>query len=169
MILRYEHLIKFPTTFQKLTGLDVARFDALLAEISPYYSEAERQRLSRPDRIRAIGGGDHSDMDLCDKVLLTLIWQQQYPKQEVLGYFFGISQPTVWRNIRQVQPVLEQAEYRDLCQPDPGRKRRRDLASLLAEIPELVFVISRYSGMNSWTNRSVALHSVERRHSQPKY
>ena len=168
MILRYEHLIKFPTVFYKLTGLTITEFDTLLADISPTYSEAERLRLSRPDRIRAIGGGDHSDMALCDKVLLTLVWQQQYPKQEVLGYFFGISQPTVWRNIQQIQPVLVRAGYENLSQPDPGRKRRRDLAALLAEMPELVFVISKYDGVKSWIHRSAANATTEERRSQAK-
>jgi hypothetical protein len=145
MILRYRHLKHYPAAFHKLTNLEVAEFEALLADIQPHYHEYERRRLLRAGRVRAVGGGGKYDMELCDRMLLTLVWLEQHPNQEILGYFFGISQPTVWRYIQRVQMALEQAGYEALLHPDPGRKQRRDLAALLEEIPELLVVISDFA------------------------
>ncbi len=142
MILRYEYLRRHPAAFRKLTGLDVARFEALLGEVLPRYDEAERQRRSRAQRQRAIGGGDHSDLDVCDQALLTLIWFHLYPKQQVLADFFGVSQPTVWRYIQRIAPLLDQMGTSLTPSPDPGRKQRRTLADLLCDVPELLPMIA---------------------------
>ncbi len=152
MILRYHYLKGHPIAFRKLTGLEVARFDSLLTAIVPSYHEAERQRRSWPERQRAIGGGDHSDLEVRDQVLMTLIWLQQYPKQQVLASCFGVSQPTVWRCIQRVVPVLDRTGYHGTHPPDPGRKQRRNLAALLGEVPELLPVIEeviRIAGSHS--------------------
>lgn len=152
MILRYNHLKGHPVAFLKLTGLEVATFDNLLTAIQPCYLEAERQRRNRPDRQRAIGGGDHHDLEVGDQILLTLIWLRLYPKQQVLADFFGISQPSVWRYLQRLVPLLEQSGHDLPCSPDPGRKRRRELGALLVEIPELVTVIGeavRFAGRNA--------------------
>src|SRR5260221_4638431 len=106
MILRYQTLKRYPGVFVKVTGLMPSEFDNLLAKIEPCYNEAEYQRRNRADRRRAIGGGDRSDLDLRDKLLLTLIWLNVYPRQDVLGRFFGISQPTVWRCTQRIIPLL---------------------------------------------------------------
>jgi hypothetical protein len=75
--------------------LHLNEFDDLVSDVRPWHHEAEIARLSRPDRQRAIGGGDHPDLAVRDQILLTVIWLRLYPTQDVLGYFFGISQTTV--------------------------------------------------------------------------
>ena len=77
-------------------------------------------------------------------MLLTLIWLRQYPTQDVLGYFFGLHQSNVSRMIERVLPVLEQAGRDTMRMPDPGRKRRKSLDSLLADTPELAVVIDSF-------------------------
>ena len=57
MIGRYQELHKHETVFKALTGLRVSEFDTLVDELLPEYEQAEEERLSRPDRLRAIGGG----------------------------------------------------------------------------------------------------------------
>jgi hypothetical protein len=45
MIMRYEYLRHYPQVFLKVTGLQVAEFDALIDDVLPQFTQAERQRL----------------------------------------------------------------------------------------------------------------------------
>ncbi len=142
--MRYEHLNEYPSVFLKMTGLRVAEFDGLHNDSLPKFMEAEKQRLSRPDRQREIGGGRRAELDGRDQVLLTVVWLRLYPTHEVLGYLFGISDSTVSRIIQRLLPVLEQAGRDTMRMPDPGRKRRRSLDQLLSDTPELAVVIDSF-------------------------
>ena len=74
MICRYQELYKHETVFKALTGLRVPEFDQLVVDLLPEYEQAELERLSHPERVRAIGGGRTFDLDARDQVLLTVIW-----------------------------------------------------------------------------------------------
>jgi hypothetical protein len=69
---------------------------------------------------------------------------RQYPTLEALGGLFGISDTTAGRYIRRILPLLETTGRDTMRMPDPGRKRRRHLADLLQEMPELVLVIDAF-------------------------
>src|SRR4051812_49078561 len=99
MILRRQRLRTFPSVFRAMTGLTVALFDALASDLVPAFHAARCRRLDRPDRRRAIGGGDHFDLDPADQLLLTIAWLRHYPTQEVLGYLFGVSDSTALRAV----------------------------------------------------------------------
>jgi hypothetical protein len=144
MIMRYEHLTHHPNVFYSVTGLRVAEFDELLADVLPQYLATEQTRLDRPDRQRAVGAGHPFELSERDHILLTVVWLRLYPTHEVLGYLFGVSDSTVSRLIRRVLPVLEQAGRDAMRLPDPGRKRRRQLDDLLRETPELAVVIDSF-------------------------
>jgi hypothetical protein len=77
-------------------------------------------------------------------VLLTVIWLRLYPIHEVLGYLFGVSDSTVSRLIERVLPLLEQSGRDGMRQPDPGRKRRRQLPDLLKDMPELSVIVDSF-------------------------
>jgi hypothetical protein len=79
-----------------------------------------------------------------EQLLLTVIWLRQYPMHEVLGFLFRISHPTVGRIIQRVLPILEAAGRATMWLPDPGKKQRRTLDTLLAETPELAVVIDTF-------------------------
>ena len=143
-MMKYPYLSGFPKIFLTMTGLHLAEFDELVEEIRPLYQAAEVARLSRPDRQRDIGGGDHAELSARDQMLLSVIWLRQYPTQDVLGYFFGVSQATVSRYIERVLPILEQAGRDRMRMPDPGRKRRRKLDELLTAMPEVMVVIDSF-------------------------
>lgn len=140
-MITYTYLKKHGSVFVKMTGLRPREFDALLEEILPRFAETERHRLSRTERQRAIGGGDKADLSERDQILLTVIWLRLYPTHDVLGFLFGVSQPTVGRYIRHVLPVLEKAGQASMRLPDPGRQRRRKLPDLVKDIPELAVVV----------------------------
>jgi hypothetical protein len=144
MIMRYIHLTHYPNVFYSVTGLRVAEFDELLADVLPPYADQEHQRLERPGRQRAIGAGHPFELNARDHILLTVVWLRVYPTHEVLGYLFGVSDSTVSRVIQRVLPVLEQAGRDTMRLPDPGKKRRRTLDELLRETPELAVVIDTF-------------------------
>ena len=144
MIMRYIHLTDYPNVFYSVTGLRVAEFDELLADVLPQYANHEQQRLERLDRQRAVGAGHPFELNERDHILLTVIWLRVYPTHEVLGYLFGVSDSTVSRLIRRVLPVLEHAGRDTMRMPDPGKKRRRTLDDLLHDTPELAVVIDSF-------------------------
>jgi hypothetical protein len=143
-MITYTQLKKHGSVFVKMTGLRPREFDSLLDDLLPRFTEAEIQRLTRRERQRAIGGGDQADLSARDQILLTVVWLRQYPTHDVLGYLFGVSQPTVGRYIQHVLPVLEAAGKASMRWPDPGRKRRRKLPDLLKDIPELAVVVDSF-------------------------
>src|SRR6187401_343913 len=109
MIARLDNLRKQPVVFAHLTGLTAAVFDELAARVVPAVEAAHKKKLDRPDRERAIGGGDNFDLSTADQLLLTVIWLRQYPTNEVLGFLFGVSDSTASRARTRCLPVLERA------------------------------------------------------------
>ena len=144
MIFRYYHLRQHATVFLATTGLKLNEFDQLVKDLLPSYAQAEQKRLARPDRKRAIGGGPDFELAARDQILLTVVWLRKYPTQEVLGYLFGVSGTTAGRTIKRVLPLLEAAGRDTMRLPDPGRKRRRSLADMLADTPEMAIVIDTF-------------------------
>src|SRR5215204_2393876 len=144
MIARLDNLRKHPAVFQHLTGLTAAVFDELAAEVVPAVEAAHRENLDRPDRRRAVGGGDHFDLTTADQLLLTVIWLRQYPTNEVLGFLFGVSDSTASRARTRCLPVLEQAGKDTMRMPDPGVARRKRLPALLKDTPGLAVVIDSF-------------------------
>src|SRR5499427_6893245 len=144
MILRREHLGQHPSVFRSMTGLTVDAFDHLLPELCAAFAADRRRRLDRPDRHRALGGGDDFDLSVADQFLLTIVWLRHYPTQECLGYCFGVSDSTALRAVRRCLPLLEQAGKDTMRLPDPGKGHRRDLPALLKQTPELAVIVDSF-------------------------
>jgi hypothetical protein len=144
MILRYAHLSRHPAVFLAMTGLRVAEFDAVVADLLPGYAAAERDRRQRPGRRRAAGAGHPFALRPRDALLLAVVWLRQYPTHEVLGYLFGVSDTTAGRAIARWLPLLEAAGRDTMRLPDPGKKRRRHLDALLADTPGLAVIVDTF-------------------------
>jgi hypothetical protein len=144
MMLRLCRLRGFPSIFRSLTGITVAVFDQLLQDLRPAFAAEHRRRLDRPDRRRAIGGGDDFDLEPDDQFLLTLFWLRHYPTQEVLGYLFGVSDSTAKRAVDRCLPLLENAGRDTMRMPDPGRGRRKNLSTLLKDTPDVAVIIDTF-------------------------
>jgi hypothetical protein len=144
MIARLDNLRKQPVVFAHLTGLTAAVFDELAARVVPAVEAAHKKKLDRPDRERAIGGGDNFDLSTADQLLLTVIWLRQYPTNEVLGFLFGVSDSTASRARTRCLPVLERAGQDTMRMPDPGAARRKRLPALLKDTPGLAVVIDSF-------------------------
>jgi hypothetical protein len=144
MIMRYERLHRHPAIFKAMTGLYVAEFDELLADVLPRLALADQQRRTRRERKRALGAGHPFDLPDRDQLLLTVVWLRRYPTHEVLGYLFDVGEWTAGRAIHRVLPVLEASGRDTMRMPDPGKKRRHSLDSLLVETPELVVLVDTF-------------------------
>jgi len=144
MVLQYRYLHRHPAVFRALTGLSVREFDALAAELLPAYAAAERARLGRPGRRRAIGGGRKFELPPRDHLLLAVVWLRRYPTNAVLGYLFGASEYIALRALRRVVPLLAAAGQDTMRLPDPGRGRRPGLDALLADTPGLAVLIDTF-------------------------
>jgi hypothetical protein len=144
MMLRPSRLRGFPSIFRNLTGVSLAVFDQLLDDLRPAFAADHRRRLDRPDRQRAIGGGDDFDLPADDQFLLTTFWLRHYPTQEVLGYLFGVSDSTAKRAIDRCLPLLEAAGRDTMRLPDPGRGRRKNLSALLKDTPDVAVIIDTF-------------------------
>jgi len=144
MICRYDQLRRHPTVFLKMTGLRVGEFEQLLTDMLPQIAQAERARLQRADRRRAVGAGRQADLTRTNQLLLTVIWLRQYPTNELLGYLFSVSDSTVSRILFRLLPLLEAAGKDTMRMPDPGRKRRKTLDTLLKDTPELAVIVDTF-------------------------
>jgi DDE superfamily endonuclease len=144
MMLRLSRLRDFPSIFRNLTGLTVAAFDQVLDDLRPAFAADHRRRLDRPDRQRAIGGGDDFDLPPDDQFLLTIFWLRHYPTQETLGFLFGVSDSTAKRAIDRCLPLLEAAGRDTMRLPDPGRGRRKNLSTLLKDTPDVAVIIDTF-------------------------
>ena len=144
MILRYHHLTRHPAIFRAMTGLTVGAFDALAADVLPTLAVATRDRLARPGRQRAPGGGRGYGLVPRDRLLLAVVWLWRYPTDQVLGYRFGVSEPTARRTVGRLVPLLAAAGRDTLCLPDPGRGHRLGLDALLADTPGLAVLIDTF-------------------------
>ena len=142
MLMRYEYLSEHPTVFRSMTGLSVSEFDRTVIEVASSYEVTERERLARADRLRAPGAGHPFELDYRDQLLLTMIWLRQYPTGEVLGYFFGVSEPTARRTVKRVLPALEAAGRATFRWPN--RKRGRSLPEILEDCPEVAVIIDSF-------------------------
>ncbi len=88
-MIRLETLCRKPRLFRSLTGVDLDEFEEILARLLPVWEQQERERLSRPNRRRAIGGGRKYRLSIPDMLLMTLIWLRQAWNTEALAFFFG--------------------------------------------------------------------------------
>lgn len=121
-----------------LTSLDGPAFlklekrfvEVLAAEL------AQQTRAGQP-RQRAAGAGPKGALPTVrHQLFFILFYLKAYPIQDVMGYFFGLSQPQVCARVAQLLPLLQTLMHAEL----PAR-HGRDLAAVFAHQPEVREVI----------------------------
>ena len=80
----YDKLKQKPRAFRSITGMGITEFDELYQKLIPVWARSERERLSRPDRKRGIGGGHPYTLRLRERLLMAVTWLRLYLSTEAL-------------------------------------------------------------------------------------
>jgi transposase len=140
-MLNYQKLSKHQRSFKSLTGVSVQEFESLYAEFEPAWAAAEAERLMRPNRRRAVGGGRSYAMSLRTQLVMLLVWLRLYLTTEAIGVLFELDKSNVSRNLRRLLPVLRQISQEQFGWPEPPAKGQgKDLAQAIREYPDLVAI-----------------------------
>ena len=140
-MLSYKKIKNKPRILRSLTGLSPAAFNQLVVSFRKGYEQelAQADEQREKPRQRQRGGGRKATLvSIEDKVLFILFYFKFYPIQELLGFFFGLSQPQANYWVHGLTPVLNQALGYE--QQLPARKTG-DIEQVLAECPDLEFII----------------------------
>lgn len=96
-----------PRQFQAFTGVSVAEFDQLLAQVTPAYDAAFQKQRTRPERQRQPGAGRRFALDLPQRLLMGLMYLRLYVGQNLLAYLFELDQSNISRELHmRLLPVL---------------------------------------------------------------
>lgn len=160
----YPKLRTRPALFFATTGIDLARFKALMPEFECVYAEREAHRKRRvlatgAERQRTAGGGAQFATDLPERLLMALVYYRVYATQEFPAAVGGGTllfdvehKATICRAIAQMRPVLEAvlpvperalATAMHLAERETERRRKRigNVADFVREYPELSILI----------------------------
>jgi len=141
-MISYEKLVKKPRVFKSITGLSIEEFDQLLQKFAPAWVEHEHQRLERPNRKRAIGGGRKYTLKLKDQLVMVTCWLRLYLNTEAMGFFFGVDKSTVSRNCRRLLKVLRTLGEETLGWPEPPKRGQgKSVEQALREYPDLLAIV----------------------------
>ena len=81
-MITYQKLFNNPAKLLRFTGFDIFQFKVLSSQLKPLWEEEEEEelkRLSRKNRIRAIGSGKKYRLSsIEDNLLLILIFYRTY-------------------------------------------------------------------------------------------
>lgn len=138
MIISYAELKKNPRILKGFAGVTAQEFEDLEAKAEPLWQAQEFKRLDRPDRKRAIGGGQQKTLPFREQLLLTLVWLRLYLVLEALGYLFGVDKSTASRYTHSILPVLRQVGEASLGWPEPPKRGHgKRLEQVWQEQPDL--------------------------------
>ena len=99
-----------PVLIQVFTGLTNVYFQRLSNQLSPLWEEAERRRLLKKDRIRAIGGGPKYKLDTIEvKLFFYLLYCRHYVNQRVVAALCKLDQSNVSRLFERLEKLISQA------------------------------------------------------------
>jgi hypothetical protein len=108
-MLTVKKLRRKPKHFHNFTGLTPQQFDELLGALEPLYEQAEEERLESPNRLRVRGAGRNFNLELPERLLMSLMYFRLYITQTLLGYLFDLDSSNVNREINgRMLAVLSQ-------------------------------------------------------------
>ena len=133
-----EKALLLDRVMRALTGLDGPAFLKLEKRLARVLAEelASHTRAGQP-RQRAAGAGPKGALPTSrHQLFFILFYLKAYPTQDVMGSFFGLSQPQVCARVAQLLPLLQKLLAVEL----PAR-HGRDLGEVLAQLPEVKEVL----------------------------
>ncbi len=139
-MISYEKVKDNPTVFLAFTGLEQTEFEKLLISFTLANRKyIEKHQLKGKKRQRRSGGGRRAKLASPeDQLFFILFYFKTYPLQEVIAFFFGLSQGQANEWIYRLSEILKIAP--DLADQLPERDPQK-LVETLAEYEVLEFII----------------------------
>jgi hypothetical protein len=109
MILCYDQLKDKPTVLLSFTGLTIAEFEELFIAFEQAWKEIVNETTSKPRKRKKGGGRKPAIEKMENRLLFILFYLKTYPLQEVIAFFFGISQGQANEWIHRLATVLKKA------------------------------------------------------------
>jgi hypothetical protein len=128
-MLNYSILSKKPAYFRNFSGVELDEFNTINQKIKEKYTAYEEKRLTRRDRKRAVGAGHPFKLSLTDRLLMLLLYYHMYPSSTLLGYLFDLSQTSVLKTIRKLEPIVSKSL--------PLPKKQQDKVRRLQTVEEI--------------------------------
>ena len=134
-MLCYDKIKDNPTVLLSFTSLSKEEFEAVLVAFDEAWHQVNP--IESPERQRASGGGRKPTLSCrADQLLFILFYLKTYPLQEVLGFFFGMSQTQANHWIYRLADILQRALGALNYLPERETER---LAEVLGEYEVLEF------------------------------
>ena len=117
-----ERILRRPRLLRSLTSLDLGEFERVAAALDAVL-EAQRQEqtFEGQARQRRAGGGSKGKLPgTRAKLFFLLFYFKNYPLQEVMAAFFGLSQGQVSHWVGVLTPLVNRALGRELLLPARG-------------------------------------------------
>jgi len=135
-----QRILSTPRLAKAATGLTATEFETLAQVFVALWAKPLRRRtvegISRQRQPGAGRKGQLADPRL--KLGFILFYFRVYPTQDVMGLFFGLSQPQVCDWVHRLTPLLQAALGRELHLPTRQPAR---LHQVLARCPDLAFIL----------------------------
>ena len=135
-MLSYHLLKQKPQVLRAFTSLDPQEFEVLLIPFQQAWDAyVTRHYIDRKSRRRRYGGGRKPTLlPIEDKLLFILFYFKVYPLQEVLAFFFGMSQGRANEWIHKLSLVLEMALGQAQCLPERDPKHLEQVLALCTAV-----------------------------------
>lgn len=154
-MLNYGVLSKNPLHFRNFSGLETHEFDALNSQIQAKYPAFEVKRLKRNDRKRAVGAGHPFTLPITDRLLMLLIYYHMYPSSTLLGYLFNVSQTSVLKSIKKLEPLVSEVL--------PLPKKQYDKVRRLQSIEEIEAMFPGFKAFLDATEQEIPRPKAKRK------
>lgn len=154
-MLNYSVLSKNPLHFRNFSGLQTQEFETLNSQIKAKYPAFEQKRLQRKDRKRAVGAGHPFVLPLTDRLLMLLIYYHMYPSSTLLGYLFNVSQTSVLKSIKKLEPLVSEVL--------PLPKKQYDKVRRLQSIEEIEAMFPGFKAFLDATEQEIPRPKAKRK------
>ncbi len=146
-MLNFSTLSKKPAYFRNFSGVELTEFNTLNQTIKEKYTAYEEKRLTRKDRKRAFGAGHPFKLSLTDRALMLLVYYHMYPSSTLLGYLFDLSQTSVLKTIRKLEPIVSEVL--------PLPKKQQDKVKRLQTVEEIEAVFPGFKAFLDATEQEI--------------
>ena len=139
-MLSFEKLKSKANAFKSLTGLTLKEFESLLEPFDSAYKDyIQETQVNGKKRQRILGGGRKAKLASSEqRLLFILFYFKIYPLQQVIGFFFGMSQAQANEWIHRLSGILQTTLGYQLMLPERNPLK---LEQVLSECPALEFII----------------------------